>query len=1144
MNTFFEDYAVGGAMEQSKSKSWLSGGGVIGKIIANHDWTKSHLGPIATWPQSLKTALSICLCSKFPMGIWWGPEFVVFYNDAYIPIAGKLKHPMHLGRPAIEMWPEIWDVVGKLAANVFEDGTATWQEDLPLFMMRENGLPEERYFTFSFSPARDEIGAVGGMFYAVQEMTSRVISERRLSLLRRLGAEEVKSMDDVVSSAMRSLSKSPNEAPFGIIYLTDENSLSASLAGSFGIPTDSKLTPNSIDLNDFKEAPWPFAQVIQDKKALCVDGLLTHYKDFLPSIPYEEKPGSAYVMPIVFAGQSTPGGFLILGINPRLTFNESYVDFFSLVVSRITNHFLNIRSLEQEKKRSEAFAEIDRAKTAFFSNVSHEFRTPLTLILGPIEDILSGEKGELPPRLRAETEAVHRNALRLLNLVNTLLDFSRIEAGRARAIYVSTDIAQLTKNIAASFRSAIEKAGLKFNVKTEFFPEAVYVDRDMWEKIVSNLLSNAFKYTFEGEIEVKLEKSGNFAKLTVRDTGVGIPESEISKVFKRFHRIEGARGRTYEGTGIGLSLVEELIKLHSGTSGLVSQVGKGSTFTVSIPLGTAHIPKDRIPESTLQETLPASTAQLYTAHALRWLPDYGIVDSAKEAGSELNQTQNEIQKKHLLIADDNADMRDYVKGLLTKDYHVTAVEDGEKALASIFQTRPDLIISDIMMPGMGGIELLQELRAHEELLTIPIILLSARAGDEAKSSGIEMGADDYLTKPFSAKELLARVRTQLYMAEVRKSVVEKNAAVIHLSQQQQWLQKILDLVPTPLILMEPETGRMKFANQAAHQMAGGKFPLNIPAGKFDQFFQLTDFDGNSLLPEEFPASRALKGEKVRNAQVVWHSPAGKFSLLVNSELVSDGEGHSPMIILCLNNVTPLKEIEVELRRSIESRDEFLSVASHELKTPLTSLKLQVQLIQRRMLKGDPDALAPSVMAAMVDLTDRQVVRLSQLVDDMLDVSRIESGNLSLNRERFELSELISDIVGRLSRQAKFAGTEIRIKNAEKVSGNWDRIRLEQVLNNLLTNCFRYGHGNGIDIHLHSTQHSAKIVVQDYGQGIAERDLARIFERFERANTQNEVSGLGLGLYISKKIVEAHGGHLHAESELGKGTSFTVDLPLH
>jgi signal transduction histidine kinase/DNA-binding NarL/FixJ family response regulator len=1129
-------------MSDARTDDWLAGGGEMGALIRAHDWSTSRLGPPSSWPQSLKTALSICLGSKFPMVIWWGKDFSVFYNDAYIPITGQLKHPMFLGRPAQEQWPEIWDVVGALANNVISTGNATWSEDQPLFMTRL-GFVEEAYFTFSFSPARDESGAVGGMFCAVQEMTGRVIGERRLRILRELGAQEVKSDAEACASAAKVLAKGPNDVPFALIYLTNADKKSATLIGASGLEAGSNAAPTTIDLTAAAAAAWPLARVNESKECERTFGLRALFPGQLPKVPYEEMPDSAYVMPIELPGQESPAGFIVLGINPRLDFNDSYQGFFGLVRKQITSHVFNARALEEEKRRSEALAEIDRAKTAFFSNVSHEFRTPLTLLLGPVEDMLAGGKGALTPAVRAEAEIIHRNALRLLKLVNALLDFSRIEAGRADAVYAPTDLAAATIDLAAAFRSAIERAGMKLIVETEPFRAPVFVDRDMWEKIVLNLLSNAFKYTLQGEIRVSLKRVGETAEFSVADTGTGIPEDELPRVFQRFHRVKNAVGRTHEGTGIGLALVQELVKLHGGSIRAESKPGAGSTFTVSIPLGAAHLPQDRIAGAERKLPSTAIRSEAFIEEALRWLPGESAPAARFDAAPDSAVPPGGSRRKRIVLADDNADMRDYVRKLLESRYEVIAVNDGQKALLAVHRFRPDLVISDVMMPVMDGLQLLKELRQDEAIRTVPVVLLSARAGEEARAGGIETGADDYLTKPFSAKELLARVQTQLYMAGIRQEAAEKDAVVAHLARQQEWLESILDLVPSPLLLMESGTGRMKFANRAAHAMAGGQFPMDIPVGDYGRSYVLTDEQGELIANDDFPGARAARGEKVRDAEVVWQTPAGKFSVLIDSEEVPAIEGQPSRIILCLRDITHMKKIQVELKRLIGARDEFLSVASHELRTPLTSIKLQTQMIKRNVAKGDVAALAPARMEKMVEQTDRQVTRLTHLVDDMLDVSRIETGKLDLRAEPVDLVELVKEVVERLSPQIAQSGSPVTFHGAERMIGHWDRFRIEQVLINLLTNAARYGGGSPIEIEISSRGETAELSIRDHGKGIAPEDQERIFRRFERAISRSEVSGLGLGLYIARQIADAHQGSLRVESSLGRGARFIVALPL-
>ena len=272
----------------------------------------------------------------------------------------------------------------------------------------------------------------------------------------------------------------------------------------------------------------------------------------------------------------------------------------------------------REARQAEALARRS-AKTAFFSNVSHEFRTPLTLMLGPTEAALNGADKALRDD---DLEMVHRNQLRLLKLVNALLDFSRIEAGRAQATYQLTNVSALTRELAGAFRSAIEHAGLHFDVVCDAIGATVYVDRDMWEKVVLNLLSNAFKFTLEGSIRLALTERDGRVELTVQDTGSGIPEEEVPRVFERFHRVEGTRSRTHEGSGIGLALTCELVHLHGGDIAVSSRAGDGSTFTVRIPTGSAHLPQDRLsgaPQLS-SSTIGAFGAAPFVEEATRWLP--------------------------------------------------------------------------------------------------------------------------------------------------------------------------------------------------------------------------------------------------------------------------------------------------------------------------------------------------------------------------------------------------------------------------------------------------------------------------------------------------------------------------------------------
>src|SRR6202008_2672885 len=431
------------------------------------------------------------------------------------------------------------------------------------------------------------------------------------------------------------------------------------------------------------------------------------------------------------------------------------------------------RQSQELRALNERLKELDRLKTQFFANVSHEFRTPLALMLGPLEEVLREGRERLSPEHHEQLVTARRNGLRLLKLVNTRLDFSRIEAGRVQAVYEPTDLAAITSEIAGVFRSAMENGGLRFTVECQPVPEPVYVDRDMWEKVVLNLLSNAFKFTFEGEVAVTLKPVDGVVEFQVRDTGVGIPEDQRGRVFERFHRIEGTHARTYEGTGIGLALVQELVKLHGGNVRVESALGQGSTFTVTLPRGREHLPAERIQAGrSLAST--AVAAEAYAEEALRWLPDQSgaAVHAATvpKPASLAPAARSEPAAKHelIVVADDNADMRRYLKRLLDDCYEVQPVADGREALETIRRLRPSLVLADVMMPQLDGFGLLRAIRDDAALASIPVILVSARAGEESRVEGLQAGADDYLVKPFAARELLARVEAHLKMSNLRR----------------------------------------------------------------------------------------------------------------------------------------------------------------------------------------------------------------------------------------------------------------------------------------------------------------------------------------------------------------------------------------
>ncbi len=786
---------------------FLDGGGEMGALMRAHDWTASPLGPPEAWPDALKLSVSICLRSRFPILLWWGADCLMLYNDAYRPILGSTKHPAALGRPGVETFPEIWTIIEPPLRGVLARGEASWAED-QLLELHRSGYAEEAYFTYSYSPIRQLDGSMGGVFTAVTETTERVLGERRLRTLRELAERcaGAKTVEAACAAFAAVLDSGNPDLPFALLYLPAETPGAVRLLAAPGLSAGVGTG----------EDPWRAAAVLRDGQAALVERapVAGGHRGDGAGWPAD----AALALPVAGAGQTSEvAAVLVAGINPRRKLDDAYRGFLELVAGQLATALASARAHEQERQRAEALAEIDRAKTAFFANVSHEFRTPLTLLLGPIEDAMADPA--LPVRQRERLDMAMRNALRLQRLVNSLLQFSRIEAGRSRVRFEPIDLATTTAELASTFRSAIERGGLTLRVDCPSLGRPVHVDRDMWEQIVLNLLSNAFKFTFSGVIEVALRARGEMAELTVRDTGCGISESELPHLFDRFHRVEGAVGRTHEGSGIGLAVVQELAKLHGGAVRAESSPGRGSAFTVAVPLGVAHIGPDQLRSDRAASSLVGAGAPAgpFVEEALRWLPDEAAGDPAPA-----DRPPGAAERSALiLVVDDNSDMRGYLRRLLSPHYRVRVAADGAAAMTAIRAEQPDLVLSDVMMPRLDGFGLLHTLRSDPALQAIPVILLSARAGDEASVEGLQAGADDYLTKPFAARELLARVASNLGLAQARLRAIEQQAE--HLTALQRLNETLEARVRGEVAAREAAQAQLAQAQriEALGQLAGG-----------------------------------------------------------------------------------------------------------------------------------------------------------------------------------------------------------------------------------------------------------------------------------------------------------------------------------
>ena len=713
----------------------FDGPGRVRELIRAIDWAANPLGPVGSWSPVLRTMTRGCLASSFPMVIHWGPQRVALYNDAFAVLLGG-KHPAALGQPAKETWPEAWDVIGGRLDEVMIRGDTMHAEDEQRVLCR-NGYPEECYFSFSHSPIDDVDGTTAGVFTVATETTAKVLYERRMRVVRELGAvstTDAGSPAETCRAVLRALATARETMPFAVVAFLREDGGPVEKVADYGLAPDACL----LRLTDAGADPARLvATAMESGRVQEVNGLREAFPGvLLPSPLGPLTPDNAVLLPVTVSGRPEPIGVLAVGVNPYRPLNPEYREFFTVVARQVRVALGDTVAYEVERLRSAVLADLDRAKMEFYQNVSHELRTPLTVLLAPLQNLLdaSADRSE---NEQLDLQSAVRAAHRLRTMVDALLDFSGAEAGTLNPNRQPTDLADLTAQTCSMFRAAAEHAGLQFAVEIPDAPTIVSVDRGMWSTIVTNLVANAVKYTTRGNIRISLTATDTDAVLTVADTGSGIAADQQPLVFNRFYR---AANTEEQGAGIGLAVVADLVRAHHGHLGLDSTPGRGSTFTITIPLlvTTSHGP-----------------------------PGNAAPSSPPKASGPVAQPT-------VLLVEDDTDLREFLTRLLTGDgWAVQAAADAEAALELIdgSSDSPNVVITDVVLPGQDGLALIQQLRRRPVTQRTPMIVLTARLGADATAEGLAAGADDYITKPFSSRELLARVRANHELHQQREKAI-------------------------------------------------------------------------------------------------------------------------------------------------------------------------------------------------------------------------------------------------------------------------------------------------------------------------------------------------------------------------------------
>ena len=1099
--------------------------GTMSDLISSYDWSRTPLGHVAGWPDSLKAAVRILVTSRFPMWMAWGPQLTFLYNDAYASVTLGKKHPWALGKPAPEVWHEIWHDIGPRVERVMSTGEASWDETLGLILER-SGFPEETFHTFSYSPLAGSNGQIEGMLCVVMEDTQRVRGERQLSSLTTLAGAlvDANTKREVFAAIERGLADQ-KDIPFGLVYCFEEGSPNLCLVAQSGIEPGHPAAPKEMDSESIT-APWPVHLLFESNRPITLDLLADRFPD-LPSGVWSKPPSQARLVPLSRRGQDKPAGVFIAALNPYRQFDTSYAGFLELAAGQISASITNAEAYETERRRAEELANLDRAKTAFFSNVSHELRTPLTLILGPIEDALLNET---PPTVES-LQMLHRNALRLLKLVNGVLDFVRIEVGRMQATYQPTDLSLLTAQLASVFRSAVERAGLQLVIDCPPLPEPVYIDRDMWEKIVLNLLSNALKATFDGQIRVAISAEEHGALLTVHDTGTGIPDEELSHLFERFRRIEGARRRSHEGSGIGLALVHELVTMQGGTIEVQSKVNDGTEFRVHLPYGHEHLMHGNIARDAGSPLVVEGSASAYVQEALGWLPGLnsvqdqlqneitGLVEDDTLTGAESRSRVRPV----VLLVDDNADMREYVRSLLATRFNVVSADNGRTALDEIRRRTPDLVLTDVMMPEMDGFTLLETLRKDPSTALIPIILLSARAGEESRIEGVEAGADDYLTKPFAARELIARIDAQLKMARMRHEAAEQKATLTHeINRARQFAGEALEHVPIAFCTMDTEY-RITYMNPAAALLGARSGKSLVGATLWDLYPEVMGTDVETNIRRAMDQRASVEFEQF------FSGPEGE-AWFQFSVYPQPGEG----IILYCSNTTETRKAEQALRRSeqLAAAGRLAASIAHEINNPL-------EAVTNLLFLAKSDEGLSSSSKNLLEIADKELQRLSHITARSLKFYRQRTAPAKIS-----LDEVLDSVVYFHDPAIRVRGIHIDRRFRPSPPVLCQPGEIQQVFTNLISNALDAVSDKGriiLEVRPCESQDSTGVAVTiaDNGSGMDTQMLQRLFHPF--VTTKGE-AGTGLGLWVSKGILDKHHATVAVRTRPQCGTVFRIFFP--
>ncbi|GAA5985317.1 hypothetical protein JCM10908_002618 [Rhodotorula pacifica] len=991
--------------------------------------------------------------------------------------------------------------------------------------------------------------------------------------------------------------------------------------------TNSGTFPSTASGETSFSTVWPLVEALESRKPVLMNDLGRRVEGFTTR-GWPNAVERGVVMPVLVEGAELPRAILIVGLNPLRPFNSPYSVFLNSITRSLSSSLLGVAAYQEQARKARDLAAENDARTAFFASVSHELRTPLTLLLGPLEDVLTSSEMGISKADRDRLEIVRRAGQRLHCMVNTLLDISRLECGKMKCAFRPMQIGSRVHALAELFRLAIERSHIAFTVDLEddqwADQQSFYVADEMLELMVNNLLGNALKYTASGAIQVRVTYDPSNAYIAVEDTGVGIAEENLEVIFERFHRVEGT-ARSFEGSGIGLNLVLGLIEACGGDITVKSSLGHGSIFTLRFPRGSQHVPSDMLDEEPFESLgpLPRSARSLAViSDAEAWRFDSAPTEPASLADgssmvpeSSASSTGQTLLSEHLdtslfalgrtktvcLVIDDNAEMRAWIGSSLAKNWTVIEAANGKVALDYALSHPVSIIVTDLAMPIMNGRELLRAIRQNPGTQAIPVIFLSAQATSDARIEALQLGADDFMLKPFRADELLARVKLHLQISEIRKElerrVQDRTVALLESERQYKELadryRTLSQVSPVGIFQTEP-SGRFAFANPRFYEISGHletsqreTWRQNVRTEYAEKVGRFWDDAMSRWQPDRDVVTTELR---FKNGN--W----------VQLELRAFEKGY----IGSITDISHQKEVEALQLQEVETRaqnaeetrrstDAFLDMASHELRNPLSgmwqnaevvsaSLKSLSKWLDRSIKKGMFDSSVVDEMRQELieNIEGVESIRVcadhqKRIADDIINVSKLNMGLLSIELAPFNFEGVLREVVKSFEATARDRHIALSLTR----NASLDRLgigvvvadagRIRQLAYNFISNALKYGvrpSGGVVTVILDANDAAlppsptsrriadpdlsfspptgyvwCSVSVEDSGRGLSAEQLDKLFARFSQANPRtDQYGGSGLGLYISRKLMELHRGFIDVESTLGKGSRFTFVFP--